>query len=203
MKPFMSLFKRILISSQIFCGVVGLSRSQVRSTLDTSMVGTRRAVPKSEPFSSWATLATNVAAPVVQGRRSPQETAGTRTSKNNGTGRTGCAFGSVLCNSKELRPIHVWAAMESHNLFRLNFRILEAPTGPPLSELVARAAVNGRAMMPEAEDTEYQAVVQLITPRRANTAAGATRQDPCAATVLRIPDACSAARQADFDKDSL
>merc|ERR1719236_299421 len=46
---------------------VGLSRLTVRSTTDTSGVGTRKAMPVSFPFSAGNTLPTALAAPVDEG----------------------------------------------------------------------------------------------------------------------------------------
>merc|ERR1719401_2134142 len=66
-KPFMSPSDRRLISAQISSYVVDFSSSQVRSTTDTSMVGTRNAMPVSLPLISGITFATALAAPVDDG----------------------------------------------------------------------------------------------------------------------------------------
>merc|ERR1711866_30968 len=63
----MSPSERLLISAHIPSYVVALSSSQVRSTTDTSIVGTRKAMPVSLPFTSGTTLATALAAPVEEG----------------------------------------------------------------------------------------------------------------------------------------
>ncbi|GIM10991.1 hypothetical protein Vretimale_14556, partial [Volvox reticuliferus] len=47
--------------------VVAFSRVQVRSTTETSLVGTRKAMPVSLPLSSGSTLPTALAAPVDEG----------------------------------------------------------------------------------------------------------------------------------------
>uniref|UniRef100_A0A5F8H9Y9 Uncharacterized protein n=1 Tax=Monodelphis domestica TaxID=13616 RepID=A0A5F8H9Y9_MONDO len=52
-----------LISSYL----AGFSRRQVRSTTDTSGIGTRKAIPVSFPFRSGITLPTALAAPVAAG----------------------------------------------------------------------------------------------------------------------------------------
>merc|ERR1711972_951403 len=70
-KPFMSPSDRLLTSAQISSYVVGFSNSQVRSTTDTSMVGTRNAMPVSLPFIAGITLATALAAPVDEGMMLP------------------------------------------------------------------------------------------------------------------------------------
>merc|ERR1711966_385651 len=56
-----------LTSALISSYVVGVSSSQVRSTTDTSTVGTRKAMPVSLPFMTGYALATALAAPVEEG----------------------------------------------------------------------------------------------------------------------------------------
>merc|ERR1712211_86225 len=70
-KPFMSPSERLLISAQISSYVVSFSNSHVKSTTDTSMVGTRKAMPVSMPLTAGITLATALAAPVEEGMMLP------------------------------------------------------------------------------------------------------------------------------------
>merc|ERR1711920_579454 len=56
-----------LTSALISSYVVGVSSSQVRSTTDTSTVGTRKAMPVSLPFMTGYAFATALAAPVDDG----------------------------------------------------------------------------------------------------------------------------------------
>merc|ERR1719174_888543 len=56
-----------LTSALISSYVVPVSRSQVRSTTDTSTVGTRKAMPVSLPFMTGYAFATALAAPVEEG----------------------------------------------------------------------------------------------------------------------------------------
>src|SRR5512133_1852631 len=55
------------IAAQISAYVAGLTNSTVRSTTDTSLVGTRKLMPVSFLFSSGITLPTALAAPVLEG----------------------------------------------------------------------------------------------------------------------------------------
>src|SRR5512133_386161 len=55
------------IAAQISAYVAGLSSSTVRSTTDTSLVGTRKDMPVSFLFSSGITTPTALAAPVLEG----------------------------------------------------------------------------------------------------------------------------------------
>merc|ERR1711972_1146351 len=70
-KPFMSPSERFLTSAQISSYDVSFSNSHVRSTTETSMVGTRKAMPVSLPLTSGITLATALAAPVEEGMMLP------------------------------------------------------------------------------------------------------------------------------------
>mmetsp|Transcript_58892 Transcript_58892/g.138473 ORF Transcript_58892/g.138473 Transcript_58892/m.138473 type:complete len:230 (-) Transcript_58892:310-999(-) len=70
--PFMSPSARRLTSAQISSYVVSFLSLQVRSTTDTSMVGTRKAMPVSLPLTSGITLATALAAPVDEGMMLPE-----------------------------------------------------------------------------------------------------------------------------------
>merc|ERR1719401_610334 len=56
-----------LTASQILSIGAALSRRQVRSTTETSGVGTRKAIPVNLPFNSGMTLPTALAAPVPDG----------------------------------------------------------------------------------------------------------------------------------------
>merc|ERR1712066_792701 len=69
--PFISPSERRFISSQISSYVVAFSNSHVKSTTETSIVGTRRAMPVSLPFTAGITLATAFAAPVDEGMMLP------------------------------------------------------------------------------------------------------------------------------------
>merc|ERR1712066_1140730 len=69
--PFISPSERSFISAQISSYVVGFSNSTVKSTTETSMVGTLRAMPVSLPFTAGITLATALAAPVDEGMMLP------------------------------------------------------------------------------------------------------------------------------------
>src|SRR3569832_1911093 len=55
------------IAAQMSAYLAGFSSSTVRSTTDTSEVGTRNAIPVSLPFSSGSTTPTALAAPVDDG----------------------------------------------------------------------------------------------------------------------------------------
>ena len=55
------------IAAQMSAYLAGFSSSTVRSTTDTSEVGTRNAIPVSLPFSSGSTTPTALAAPVEDG----------------------------------------------------------------------------------------------------------------------------------------
>merc|ERR1719373_1083049 len=65
--PFMGPAAASLILSTISLYVAGFWRRHVRSTTDTSGVGTRKAMPVSLPFSAGSTLPTALAAPVEDG----------------------------------------------------------------------------------------------------------------------------------------
>ena len=65
--PFNSPSEAAFIAAQISSFVAGFSRTTVRSTTDTSEVGTRNDIPVSLPLSSGRTLPTALAAPVEDG----------------------------------------------------------------------------------------------------------------------------------------
>merc|ERR1719231_1219016 len=67
MIPFSSPSDLALTSAQIASYLVSFSRRTVRSTTETSGVGTRHAMPVSLPLSSGSTLPTALAAPVEAG----------------------------------------------------------------------------------------------------------------------------------------
>merc|ERR1712054_634980 len=67
MTPLPSACEARLTSALMSSYVVGVSSSQVRSTTDTSTVGTRNAMPVSLPFMTGYALATALAAPVDEG----------------------------------------------------------------------------------------------------------------------------------------
>merc|ERR1712087_403881 len=70
--PFISPSERALTCAQISSYVVSFSRRQVRSTTETSMVGTRKAIPVSLPTREGITLVTALAAPVEDGMMFPE-----------------------------------------------------------------------------------------------------------------------------------
>merc|ERR1712151_1039995 len=65
--PFMSPAAASLIFATISSYLAGFSKRQVRSTTETSGVGTRKAIPVSLPFTAGKTLPTALAAPVDEG----------------------------------------------------------------------------------------------------------------------------------------
>merc|ERR1719409_2553471 len=65
--PFPSSREARFTSALISSYVVGFSSSHVRSTTDTSTVGTRKAIPVSLPFMTGYAFATALAAPVEDG----------------------------------------------------------------------------------------------------------------------------------------
>merc|ERR1712186_191020 len=65
--PFMSPAAASLIAATISSYLAGFSKRQVRSTTDTSGVGTRKAMPVSLPFTAGKHLPTAFAAPVDEG----------------------------------------------------------------------------------------------------------------------------------------
>merc|ERR1719424_2811514 len=81
---------RLLTSAQISSYVVAFSNSHVRSTTDTSMVGTRKAIPVSLPATSGTTLATALAAPVEEGMMLPDAARPPRQSFFDAPSTVGC-----------------------------------------------------------------------------------------------------------------
>mmetsp|Transcript_10537 Transcript_10537/g.33311 ORF Transcript_10537/g.33311 Transcript_10537/m.33311 type:complete len:201 (-) Transcript_10537:88-690(-) len=65
--PFMGPAAASLMAATMSSYLAGFSRRQVRSTTDTSGVGTRNAMPVSLPFTAGMTLPTAFAAPVEEG----------------------------------------------------------------------------------------------------------------------------------------
>merc|ERR1719382_234958 len=65
--PFMSPAAYSFTAATISSYLAGFSKRQVRSTTDTSGVGTRKAIPVSLPFTEGSTLPTALAAPVEDG----------------------------------------------------------------------------------------------------------------------------------------
>merc|ERR1719469_1840987 len=65
--PAMSPAAASLIAATMSANLAGFSKRQVKSTTDTSGVGTRKAMPVSLPFTSGSTLPTALAAPVDDG----------------------------------------------------------------------------------------------------------------------------------------
>merc|ERR1719203_826470 len=65
--PFMSPAAYSFTAATMSSYLAGFSRRQVRSTTDTSGVGTRKAMPVSLPFTEGSTLPTALAAPVEDG----------------------------------------------------------------------------------------------------------------------------------------
>merc|ERR1711879_805059 len=65
--PFMSPAAYSLIFATISSYLAGFSKRQVKSTTDTSGVGTRKAMPVNLPFTEGKTLPTALAAPVLEG----------------------------------------------------------------------------------------------------------------------------------------
>merc|ERR1740128_103472 len=97
--PFRGPSAAALSVAQICSYVASLDSLTVRSTTDTSGVGTRKAIPVNLPFSSGITLPTALAAPVEAGNNilgstaasSPVFTAGTVDSLlGGGNGMYGC-----------------------------------------------------------------------------------------------------------------
>merc|ERR1712127_332811 len=70
--PFISPSDLALMVAQISSWVVALPSLHVRSTTDTSMVGTRKAMPVSLPWRLGMTLVTALAAPVDEGMMLPE-----------------------------------------------------------------------------------------------------------------------------------
>merc|ERR1712161_105213 len=70
--PFITPSDLALTTAQISSKVVSLPSLQVRSTTDTSMVGTRNAIPVSLPWRLGMTLVTALAAPVDEGMMLPE-----------------------------------------------------------------------------------------------------------------------------------
>src|SRR5699024_8619082 len=70
--PFSSPSEAAFMAAQISSYLAGLARLTVRSTTDTSRVGTRMDMPVSLPFSSGITLPTALAAPVEEGMMLPE-----------------------------------------------------------------------------------------------------------------------------------
>merc|ERR1712127_1000351 len=70
--PFISPSDLALMVAQISSWVVALPSLHVRSTTDTSMVGTRKAMPVSLPWRLGMTLVTALAAPVDDGMMLPE-----------------------------------------------------------------------------------------------------------------------------------
>merc|ERR1719442_373457 len=65
--PFMSPAAYSLIAATISSYLAPFSKRHVRSTTETSGVGTRKAMPVSLPFTEGSTLPTALAAPVEEG----------------------------------------------------------------------------------------------------------------------------------------
>ena len=65
--PFNSPSDAFFIAALISSSVVDFLVRKVKSTTETSAVGTRKAIPVSLPLSSGITLPTALAAPVVEG----------------------------------------------------------------------------------------------------------------------------------------
>ena len=65
--PFNSPSAAFFIAAQISSYVVGLSKLHVKSTTDTSIVGTLNAIPVNFPFNAGITFPTALAAPVDDG----------------------------------------------------------------------------------------------------------------------------------------
>mmetsp|Transcript_95643 Transcript_95643/g.298833 ORF Transcript_95643/g.298833 Transcript_95643/m.298833 type:complete len:216 (+) Transcript_95643:304-951(+) len=99
----MSPSERLLISVQISSYVVGVSSSQVRSTTDTSIVGTRKAMPVSFPLTSGITLATALAAPVEEGMMLPDPARPPRQSFFEAPSTVGCD--AVIAWMVVIRPL--------------------------------------------------------------------------------------------------
>merc|ERR1712241_295985 len=70
--PFIFPSDKDFTVAQISSYVVSLESFAVRSTTETSMVGTRNAIPVSFPLSSGITLVTALAAPVDEGMMFPE-----------------------------------------------------------------------------------------------------------------------------------
>eukprot|EP00446_Apocalathium_sp_SHHI-4_P086848 CAMPEP_0177484658 /NCGR_PEP_ID=MMETSP0369-20130122/28145_1 /TAXON_ID=447022 ORGANISM="Scrippsiella hangoei-like, Strain SHHI-4" /NCGR_SAMPLE_ID=MMETSP0369 /ASSEMBLY_ACC=CAM_ASM_000364 /LENGTH=146 /DNA_ID=CAMNT_0018960785 /DNA_START=32 /DNA_END=469 /DNA_ORIENTATION=+ len=86
----MSPSERLLTSAQISSYVVAVSNSHVKSTTDTSMVGTRNAIPVSLPLIAGITLATALAAPVDEGMMLPDAARPPRQSFFDAPSTVGC-----------------------------------------------------------------------------------------------------------------
>merc|ERR1711979_65910 len=65
--PFMGPAAASLMAATMSSYFAGFSKRQVRSTTETSGVGTRKAIPVSLPFTAGKTLPTALAAPVDEG----------------------------------------------------------------------------------------------------------------------------------------
>ena len=65
--PFNSPSEAAFIAAQMSSLVAGFSRTTVKSTTETSEVGTRNDIPVNLPLSSGRTLPTALAAPVEEG----------------------------------------------------------------------------------------------------------------------------------------
>mmetsp|Transcript_19230 Transcript_19230/g.49305 ORF Transcript_19230/g.49305 Transcript_19230/m.49305 type:complete len:216 (-) Transcript_19230:460-1107(-) len=98
----MSPSERFLISAQISSYVVGASNSHVKSTTDTSMVGTRKAMPVSLPATAGITLATALAAPVEEGMMLPDAARPPRQSFLDAPSTVGCE--AVMAWMVVMRP---------------------------------------------------------------------------------------------------
>mmetsp|Transcript_24034 Transcript_24034/g.66326 ORF Transcript_24034/g.66326 Transcript_24034/m.66326 type:complete len:219 (-) Transcript_24034:495-1151(-) len=99
----MSPSARLLTSAQISSYEVGVSNSHVRSTTDTSMVGTRNAMPVSLPLTSGITLATAFAAPVDEGMMLPEAARPPRQSFFEEPSTVGCE--AVMAWMVVIRPL--------------------------------------------------------------------------------------------------
>merc|ERR1719291_814529 len=102
-KPFMSPSERLLISAQRPSYVVSFSSSQVKSTTDTSMVGTRKAMPVSLPATAGITFATAFAAPVEEGMMLPDAARPPRQSFFEEPSTVGCD--AVMAWTVVMRPL--------------------------------------------------------------------------------------------------
>merc|ERR1719499_1290533 len=101
--PFISPSARRFISAQISSYVVGFSNSTVRSTTDTSIVGTRRAIPVSLPLTAGITLATALAAPVDEGIMLPDPARPPRQSFFEAPSTVGCD--AVMAWTVVIKPL--------------------------------------------------------------------------------------------------
>merc|ERR1712194_474176 len=88
--PFMLPSDFALIDAQISSYVVDFFNRQVRSTTDTSMVGTRNAIPVSDPARDGITFVTALAAPVEDGMMFPDAARPPRQSLREEESTTAC-----------------------------------------------------------------------------------------------------------------